>query len=108
MQCDEQGESHQLVLLSYRCAESCKAHGIDFLDAPISGGPQRARDGTLTIMCGGTQEVFDKVEPVMRTMGTHVRLIGAHGAGTAAKLVSLYASLDLAVVSMLLAVLLSD
>ena len=59
------------------------------MDAPISGGPQKARDKTLTIMCGGAQEAYDKVEPIMKTMGSHVRLMGGHGAGTAAKLVSI-------------------
>ena len=73
--------------MSCRCAEACEAHGIDFLDAPISGGPQRAKDGTLTIMCGGRQEMFDKVAPMLRTMGSHVSLMGDHGAGIAAKLV---------------------
>lgn len=73
---------------SCRCAQACQAHGVDFLDAPISGGPQKARDGTLTIMCGGAQEAYNKVEPIMKTMGSHIRLLGGHGAGTAAKLVS--------------------
>ena len=57
------------------------------MDAPISGGPQRAKDGTLTIMCGGPQETYLIAEPVMKCMGSHVRLMGHHGAGTAAKLV---------------------
>ena len=39
-------------------------------------------------MCGGGQEAYDKVESIMKTMGSHVRLMGGHGAGTAAKLVS--------------------
>ena len=73
--------------MSCRCAEACNANGIDFLDAPISGSPQRAKDGTLTIMCGGTQQAYDKVAPILRTMGSHVTLMGDHGAGTAAKLV---------------------
>lgn len=72
-----------------RCAQACQAREIDFLDAPISGGPQKARDGKLTIMCGGMQKVYDKVEPIMKTMGSHVRLMGGHGAGTATNLVSL-------------------
>ena len=72
-----------------RCAQACQAREIDFLDAPISGGPQKAREGKLTIMCGGMQKVYDKVEPIMKTMGSHVRLMGGHGAGTATKLVSL-------------------
>lgn len=72
-----------------RCAQACQAHGVDFLDAPISGGPQKASDGTLTIMCGGRQDAYDKVKPILETMGSHVRLMGDHGAGTAAKLVRL-------------------
>lgn len=61
---------------------------MDFLDAPISGSPQKARDGSLTIICGGAQEAYDSVEPIMKAMASHVRLMGGHGAGTAAKLVS--------------------
>ncbi|KAL3132463.1 hypothetical protein ABBQ32_009016 [Trebouxia sp. C0010 RCD-2024] len=73
---------------SLRCAQACQARGIDFLDAPISGGPRKARDGMLTIMCGGKQEAYDKVESILEAMGSHVRLMGNHGAGTAAKLVN--------------------
>ena len=40
-------------------------------------------------MCGGKQEAYDKVKPILEIMGSHVRLMGDHGAGTAAKLVSL-------------------
>ncbi len=75
--------------MACRCAEACIGHGFEFLDAPISGGPHKARDGSLTIMCGGPQATFAKVEPVMQCMGTHVRLMGPHGSGTAAKLVSI-------------------
>lgn len=39
-------------------------------------------------MCGGLQEAYNKAEPIMKIMGSHVRLMGGHGAGTAAKLVS--------------------
>ena len=74
--------------LACRCAQTCLAHDVEFLDAPISGGPQKARDGSLTIMCGGTQKAYDKVEPIMKAMGSHVRLMGGNGSGTAAKLVS--------------------
>ena len=61
------------------------------MDAPISGGPHKAKSGTLTVMCGGPKEVFEQVEPVMRCMGSHVRLMGSHGSGTAAKLVGMQA-----------------
>jgi len=79
--------THQTM--ACRCAEACIGHGFEFLDAPISGGPHKAKDGSLTIMCGGPQATFAKVEPVMQCMGSHVRLMGPHGSGTAAKLVSM-------------------
>ena len=65
------------------------------MDAPISGGPQRAKDGTLTIMCGGTQSDFDRVQPILQCMGSNIKLMGSHGAGTAAKLVSTVAGVML-------------
>lgn len=71
-----------------RCAQACAERHVEFMDAPISGGPHRAKDGTLTIMCGGPAPTFAKVEGVMKCMGSHVRLMGPHGCGTAAKLVS--------------------
>ena len=71
-----------------RCAQACAERHVEFMDAPISGGPHRAKDGTLTIMCGGPAATFAKVEGVMKCMGSHVRLMGPHGCGTAAKLVS--------------------
>ena len=43
----------------------CKAKGAHFLDAPISGGEAGARNGALTIMCGGDDETFAQAEPVM-------------------------------------------
>ena len=58
------------------------------MDAPISGGPQRAKDGTLTIMCGGSQPDFDNIQPILQCMGSNIKLMGPYGAGTAAKLVS--------------------
>ena len=43
--------------------------GVEFLDAPVSGGEPKAIDGTLAIMVGGKQEVFDKVQPILQKMG---------------------------------------
>lgn len=63
---------------------------MEFLDAPISGGPTKAKDGTLTIMCGGPEQVFKLALPVLQCMGSHVRLMGSHGSGTATKLVCLF------------------
>ncbi|HJP30603.1 MAG: 2-hydroxy-3-oxopropionate reductase [Candidatus Latescibacteria bacterium] len=50
--------------------------GCDYLDAPVSGGAPRAVTGELTIMVGGPQSTFDRLLPLLQTMGTTVTLIG--------------------------------
>jgi 2-hydroxy-3-oxopropionate reductase len=59
--------------------------GIEFLDAPVSGGEIGAINATLTIMVGGKPEIFDKVKPLFDKMGKSVTLIGDCGAGQVAK-----------------------
>jgi len=59
--------------------------GIDFLDAPVSGGEAGAINAQLTIMVGGEQHVFDRVKPLLDLLGKSVTLIGAAGAGQVAK-----------------------
>lgn len=59
--------------------------GIDFLDAPVSGGEVGAIAGTLSIMAGGAVDVFDRVRPYFESMGKTITLLGASGAGQAAK-----------------------
>ena len=61
------------------------AHGIDFLDAPVSGGEAGAIKATLTIMVGGKPEAFERVRPLFEVMGKKVTLVGASGAGQVAK-----------------------
>jgi 2-hydroxy-3-oxopropionate reductase len=61
------------------------AKGIEFLDAPVSGGEIGAINAALTIMVGGKPEVFEKVKPLFETMGKSITLIGAIGAGQVAK-----------------------
>jgi len=73
---------------SRRIAAAAEARGASFLDAPISGGVERAADGTLTIMVGGDIATFDKVLPVFEAFGTNVRYVGASGSGTIIKLVN--------------------
>ena len=70
------------------CAEGAEKAGAKFLDAPISGGTERASDGTLTIMCGGDKEAFDTVLPLLDVMGQTVQHVGPTGSGTAVKLVN--------------------
>ena len=59
--------------------------GIEFLDAPVSGGEAGAIDAQLTIMVGGEQHVFDRVQPLLDLLGKSVTLIGGSGAGQVAK-----------------------
>jgi 3-hydroxyisobutyrate dehydrogenase len=59
--------------------------GVDFLDCPVSGGVEGARDAKLTIMVGGSPEAFAKAEPVLAKMGRAVTLMGPTGAGQATK-----------------------
>ena len=58
---------------------------IDMLDAPVSGGPQGARDATLSIMVGGRAEVLARVRPLLDCLGAAVRHMGGHGAGQTTK-----------------------
>jgi 2-hydroxy-3-oxopropionate reductase len=60
--------------------------GIEMLDAPVSGGQPKAVDGTLSIMVGGKQEVFDRFRDVLAAMGSSVVLCGDVGAGNVTKL----------------------
>jgi 2-hydroxy-3-oxopropionate reductase len=55
------------------------------LDAPVSGGQEGAKEGSLTIMVGGKPEIFERMQPVLRKLGKNVTHIGGHGAGQVAK-----------------------
>jgi 3-hydroxyisobutyrate dehydrogenase len=59
--------------------------GADFLDAPVSGGVEGARDATLAIMVGGPADAFARAQPVLAALGRTVTHFGASGAGQAAK-----------------------
>ena len=62
--------------------------GIDWIDAPISGGPSFARQRKLTIMAGGERDAFDSVRPVFDAYATNVTLMGPVGAGQATKVIN--------------------
>jgi len=69
-----------------RCAaRRLREHGAAFLDAPVSGGVEGARDGTLAVMVGGEAAAFERARPVLEAMGRTVTHLGASGAGQAAK-----------------------
>jgi 3-hydroxyisobutyrate dehydrogenase-like beta-hydroxyacid dehydrogenase len=62
--------------------------GIVALDAPVSGGPARAADGTLTIMVGGDKDAYERGLPILSALGSNVIHVGGPGAGQAVKLVN--------------------
>lgn len=73
-------------LVSQKIAKACAAKGVDFVDAPVSGGEPKAIEGTLAIMVGASAEAFAKVEPLLKCMGSTVTLTGPVGAGNTTKL----------------------
>jgi 3-hydroxyisobutyrate dehydrogenase-like beta-hydroxyacid dehydrogenase len=74
--------------LSRKCADLVRAKGADFLDAPVSGGPAGAASGTLTIMVGGDEAVYERAIPILRAYGQNIRLCGPVGSGQVVKLVN--------------------
>jgi len=66
-------------------ARRLASRGVAFLDAPVSGGVEGARDGTLAIMVGGDAAAFERSGPVLAAMGRAVTHFGPSGAGQAAK-----------------------
>jgi 2-hydroxy-3-oxopropionate reductase len=73
-------------LVSRKVAAALAAKGVEMLDAPVSGGEPKAIEGTLSVMVGGKEEVFDRCYPVLKAMGASVVLTGAIGAGNVTKL----------------------
>jgi 3-hydroxyisobutyrate dehydrogenase len=66
-------------------AAQLATRGVDFLDAPVSGGIEGAAKGTLAIMVGGEAAVLERAQPVLQAMGAAITHFGPHGAGQAAK-----------------------
>lgn len=77
-----------------KIAKDLEAKGIEFLDAPISGGQKGATDQTLTVMAGGKEEVFEQVKPILHTIGNpeKVNYVGPSGAGDALKCINNFLS----------------
>jgi 2-hydroxy-3-oxopropionate reductase len=74
-------------LVSRSIARELAKKSIDMLDAPVSGGQEKAQSGTLAIMVGGKEEIFNYCKPVLEVLGKPV-LVGDIGAGQTAKLVN--------------------
>ncbi|WP_328980045.1 NAD(P)-dependent oxidoreductase [Streptomyces canus] len=66
-------------------AQELRSFGVTVVDAPVSGGVKGARDATLSIMVGGTQDAVDRARPYLTAMGSTVRRMGDTGAGSLAK-----------------------
>src|SRR5690606_13798233 len=62
--------------------------GAGWIDAPVSGGPQLARTGEMTVMAGGSEEDFARAKPVMEQMAGNLTLMGPVGAGQTAKILN--------------------
>lgn len=71
---------------SRECYDKLSAKGISFLDAPVSGGESGAKEGTLSIMVGGDEDVFNKCKEIFLTYGSQATLIGGPGSGSICKL----------------------
>jgi 2-hydroxy-3-oxopropionate reductase len=69
-----------------RMSAEFESAGVDFLDAPVSGGPVGARNATLSIMVGGRAAAFARAEKIFAGMGTTITHVGASGAGQTVKL----------------------
>src|SRR5215207_461613 len=68
-----------------QAAAKLREQGVDFLDCPVSGGVEGARDATLAIMVGGEAAAFERARPVLNALGKTVTHFGASGSGQAAK-----------------------
>jgi 2-hydroxy-3-oxopropionate reductase len=73
-------------VVAQKVGEESKKRGVEFLDAPVSGGEPGAINATLAIMVGGEQATFEKVLPIFQAMGKTITLTGPVGAGNVTKL----------------------
>tara|TARA_B100000686_G_C16735391_1_gene943305 strand:+ start:115 stop:993 length:879 start_codon:yes stop_codon:yes gene_type:complete len=76
------------AIIARELSEEAEARGLRFLDAPVSGGQAGAENGALTIMVGGESETFEMAEPVMKSYGKTIVLMGDAGAGQLTKMVN--------------------
>jgi len=74
--------------LARELAEAARSRGFYFIDAPVSGGEQGAKNGQLTIMCGGDAEAYSRAEPILQVYAKQCRRMGEAGAGQLTKMVN--------------------
>ncbi|MEI7670549.1 MAG: NAD(P)-dependent oxidoreductase [Deltaproteobacteria bacterium] len=73
-------------MTSRKIGEALRAKGVAFIDAPISGGPQGAENGTLSVMVGADAEALEKARPVLEVFGKNIFHMGPIGAGCSTKI----------------------
>ena len=87
-------------LVSRELAKTLLVHGVDMLDAPVSGGEPKAIDGTLTVMVGGPKIIFNRCLPIFRAMSSSAVHVGDIGAGNITKLANqIIVALNIAAIS---------
>src|SRR5699024_9561048 len=69
--------------------EQCEQKEVNFLDCPISGQQKGSEEGTLSIMCGGDQDVFNQVKPLLERMGTQILYMGDCRSGQLTKMINI-------------------
>lgn len=74
--------------MSQKIANLIGPLGHQYIDAPVSGGEEKAIDGTLAFMCGGEKQAFNQIKPLLEIMGASVTHMGDVGSGNATKLVN--------------------
>jgi len=72
--------------VSQKLSAQLKEKGAEMLDAPVSGGEPKAVDGTLAVMVGGDEKIFDEVKDILAVMGSSVTYVGSIGSGNTVKL----------------------
>ena len=81
-------------------AQKINALGCDYLDAPVSGGEVGAKAASLTIMVGGSDAAFERVQPLLSLMGKNITLVGGNGDGQTCKVANqIIVALNIAAVS---------
>lgn len=72
--------------LAKKIAQEAQRRGIGALDAPVSGGDIGAKNGTLSIMAGGSKETFEQLKPILEILGNNIVYQGEAGAGQHTKM----------------------
>ena len=76
------------AIVTRALADAARERGIDFVDAPVSGGQAGAENGRLVVMCGGSPAAFDRAAPVIDAYAAHCQRMGDTGAGQLTKMVN--------------------